>query len=330
MVACSAALINFNKYVLQSFPFPMYLMMLHMAFCSFFAALLFILTPSLFPSLTDPQRRITFDRGLLLGGVLPIAISYAGNLFFSNLAYLYCSVAYLQMMKQGNVVFVYAASVLVGLEALRWRSTFVLLFIMLATFVNITGEIHFSLVGTLVQGASQFFEVIRIVLQATLLSGSGKLDALSFVLVVMPQCLLSFAFVLLVHYYFPFIESRGLDGPSMDHVHLWPQLLLSCSIAFLLNVSIALFVKYSSAVALVLAGLVKDALVVLISCGIMHEAISNMQRVGLTMQLAGIFVWSTMKSYPHVFGKHGFVIAFRLILSGNPNEIEPLGVGKAA
>eukprot|EP00448_Togula_jolla_P011388 CAMPEP_0170600532 /NCGR_PEP_ID=MMETSP0224-20130122/17385_1 /TAXON_ID=285029 /ORGANISM="Togula jolla, Strain CCCM 725" /LENGTH=356 /DNA_ID=CAMNT_0010925265 /DNA_START=214 /DNA_END=1284 /DNA_ORIENTATION=+ len=319
MVIFSAGLINFNKYMLHPdrFPFPMHLILMHTVFCSSFAGLLFTVQPSLFPSLTDPERKVTVTPALILNSCLPIAVAYAGNLLFSNLAYLYSSVAFLQMMKEGNVAFIYGASLVVGLETFRWRNAGVLLFIIIATVANVEGEINFSLTGLLIQGVSQVFEVLRIILQSIILTGSGKLDALTYVMVVMPLCFMSLSCVMLARWLVPGLGGTGLVAPSAaDVIAWWPLLLVNCSLAFMLNVSIALFLKYSSAVAMVLAGLVKDALVVVISGAFLHEAISTTQRFGFIAQLIGVAIWSTMKTFPLNFEEHGFVGGFVSVCSG--------------
>lgn len=318
MILCSVGLINFNKYMVKTvFPFPTYLVLVHTSFGAVLAFLLYVLKPSFFPSLKDGDARVSIDRDLILGKILPIAFVFAGNLVLSNMAYMYSSVAFLQMMKEGNVVFVYIASLAVGIEVFKYRSCFLLTLIMLATMLNIEGEIHFSLVGTLIQGASQLFEVIRLVLQALVLSGRGlKLDSLTYVLLVLPPCFL-FIVLLLAARGLGLLPSGDAVAPSWGDVQgCWPLLLLNGLAAFALNVSIALFVKHTSAVAMVLAGLVKDSMVILTSVLCMGEAMSHTQQVGFGLQLWGVFVWSLMKQFPDKFEEHGLIGGVHAVLLG--------------
>merc|ERR1719506_2709633 len=129
-----------------------------------------LLRPSLFPSLTCPERRVIIDRHIIFRGALPIALLFSTQLVLSNTAYLHSSVAFLQMMKESNLVMVYLLSLLFALEQYRFRSIMILLFICGATSMTIVGELHFSWTGFAVQGIRQVFECGKIVLQSVLLS----------------------------------------------------------------------------------------------------------------------------------------------------------------
>jgi len=327
MIACSVSLINFNKYLIgsETFPFPMHLVLMHTLTGSIFATTLYQFVPSLFPSLSDPLTGMCVNRELIMGKALPIAVVFAGNLVLSNMAYEYATVAFLQFMKEGNVILVYGLSLIVGLEFFKWRAFAVLTFLMLATMVCIHGEMHFSMAGFVIQGTSQIFEVIRIVLQTMLLSAAGlKLDALTYVLVVLPLCFGVLVISLLL--------ISGLEMAGVQHIGVirspqWadivaaaPLLFLNALAAFSLNVSIALFIKRTSAVAMVLAGIVKDCTVVLISLVLFSESISRNQALGFSMQLVGVFMWSLMKQFPDQFEQHGLLGGLVAVFSGAPTQ----------
>jgi len=323
MITCSVALINFNKHLVTTvFPFPTHMVLMHTAFGSILTAILYLVRPSFFPSLTDSDSKVSLDHELIVGKAIPIAFVFAGNLVLSNMAYMYSSLAFLQMMKEGNVVLVYVGSLFAGLEVFKLRSCCLLTFIWLATMLNIKGEINFSFVGTLIQGASQIFEVIRLVLQAIVLSDHGqKLDSMTYVLVVMPICFL-FVALLLALRACGFMASADTTVFQWSYVSgCWHLLLMNALLAFFLNVSIAIFVKHTSAVAMVLAGLVKDSLVVVSSVAFLGEAVSRTQQVGFALQLGGVLVWSLMKRFPHQFEEYGLVGGVRVVLMGNKGSM---------
>merc|ERR1719420_2204711 len=81
------------------------------------------------------------------------------------------------------------------------------------------------------------------------------------------------------------------------------MLAANATLAFGLNVAIALFMKQSSAVGFILAGIVKDAVIVLAGVMILHEPISPLQMVGFVFQLILIWIWSMMKIFPDRFEK---------------------------
>jgi len=237
------------------------------------------------------------------------------------MAYLYANVAFLQMMKQANVVLVYVASLAVGLEFFRLRNIGVLCFILVGTTMNIVGEIQLSLVGCLLQSSSQCFEVSRLILQSMLLSGKGiKLDVLTYNLVVMPLCFLALASFISIEAMFPEKFAVGLKAPAWEEVVKHRYLLLAnMLLAFVLNVSIALFIKFSSAISMVLANVLKDIMVVLTSVVLLNEVVSAWQMIGFAVQIIGVFTWSMMKTFQKRF-EQGIVSGFaELFVEGFSN-----------
>merc|ERR1719454_1874968 len=89
------------------FPHAIPLVLTHMIVCTVLTLLLRMVTPSLFPSLTDPDTRIEVDRKFMLKGVLPIGACFASSLVLGNMAYSYLGVAFIQMIKESNLVWVY-------------------------------------------------------------------------------------------------------------------------------------------------------------------------------------------------------------------------------
>merc|ERR1719265_906960 len=166
--------------------------------------------------------------------------------------------------------------------------------------LTIHGEVNFSMTGFLIQGTGQIFECCKIVLQAMLLSAAGrKLDALTYVLLVMPLCAVCLGAGMGVLVAFP--HSHFLT-PELHHLYSWwPHLLANACIAFLLNVVIAMFVKHSSAVAFILAGIVKDAMIVAAGGFLLNEVVTVIQFIGFGLQLAAILLWSLMKIFPDKF-----------------------------
>lgn len=317
-IATSSGLITFNKYLMHAdrFPFSVSLVLMHSLFCSVLTGLLYLLRPSLFPSIAGPaEGRVAVDRELLLKGAAPIAFFFTAQLVLSNTAYLHSSVAFIQMMKESNLVFVYILSLLVAIERFKVTHVFILFFVLAATDLTIHGEKNFNLQGFVIQGLGQLFECARIVLQAVLLTSVGKkLDALSYVLLVMPLCFCFLAVSLIgLTFVWP---NDNFPSPKMQDLYTWwPYLLLNSLIAFALNVVIALFIKNSEAVSFILAGILKDAMIVLVGGLGLGESISRLQVAGFGMQIVGILIWSLMKTFPESF-EDGFVAGFVDVLRG--------------
>lgn len=321
-VCISAGMIAFNKYLMNEkrFPFAVPLVLLHSAFSSILALVMFWVKPSLFPSLTDPMKKVPVDRDLMLKGAVPIAFLFSVQLVLSNTAYLHSSTAFLQMMKEANLVLVYAFSLVVALETFSWTKGKVLFAIMLATFFTIHGELHFSMLGFIIQGTGQLFESLKIVFQGYVLSNSGrKLDALSYVLLVMPLCLLFLGSMFFCLVYVHPLET--LQTPAWkDVVHWAPVLLANCCVAFSLNLTIALFLKYSTPISFILAGIAKDACIVSAGATFLGEMVSTVQVAAFALQLGLIWVWSMMKIFPEHF-ENGVISGFGSLSGlGNVDE----------
>mmetsp|Transcript_52773 Transcript_52773/g.112957 ORF Transcript_52773/g.112957 Transcript_52773/m.112957 type:complete len:376 (+) Transcript_52773:109-1236(+) len=319
----SSALINFNKVLMSKdmFPYSIILVLLHTAFCCVCAGVLLLIKPSLFPALTDPEKKVNIDASFLMKRCLPVALFFSGQLVLSNSAYTYASVAFLQMMKESNVVLVYLLALAAQVEVFRWRQAWLLFFIVLMTMVTVEGEIHFSLVGFAIQGLSCLCESGKIIVQGVLLSGGGrKLDPLSYVLIVSPLCFAFLVAILLVHVYAVPISVIALPAWSEIVNHRW-LLAANALVAFSLNVVIALFIQYSSAIAFVVMGIVKDAMIVVASAAILHEPLSTQQMIGFPAQLMLVLLWSLLKAFPAQF-ENGMVNGVRTFVKGDANKAE--------
>jgi drug/metabolite transporter (DMT)-like permease len=315
-IVTSACMVAFNKYLMnqERFPFAVPLVLIHAGFSSVCTLMMFLIKPSLFPSLTSATEKVSIDRDLILRGALPIALLFSVQLMLTNTAYLHSSMAFLQMMKEANLVLVYAFSLLVAMEVFCWDKLKIILMILIATTMTIHGELQFSWTGFALQGTGQLFESSKIVLQAMLLSNTGrKLDVLTYVLIVMPLCFCMLgSFLLMLLYIAP---SEHLQTPQWsDIVSWWPILAANAFLAFGLNVAIAFFMKQSSAVGFILAGIVKDAAIVLFGVFALHEPISPIQFFAFAAQLVLIWIWSLMKIFPEKFEK-GVLTGIFMLLS---------------
>jgi hypothetical protein len=302
-IVTSAGMIAFNKYLMHEgrFPYAVPLVLIHSAFSSCCALLLFIVRPSLFTSLTSAEEKVAVDRNLILRGALPIALLFSVQLVLSNTAYLHSSMAFLQMMKESNLVLVYCFSLIAAMEIFCWTKVRVVVLIVLATTLTIQGELNFSWDGFALQGTSQLFESLKIVLQALLLSSAGrKLDVLTYVIVVMPLCFCVLGSILCTLVFVHPVEHIAIPRWA-DILPWWRVLAANAALAFVLNVTIALFMKRSSAVGFILAGIAKDAVIVFGGVIAMDESMSRIQLFGFISQLCLIWLWSLMKLFPEKF-----------------------------
>eukprot|EP00971_Amphidinium_carterae_P230669 4577579-Amphidinium_carterae.1 len=135
-ISVSAAMICFNKYLISKdrFPFATVLTTLHMVNSLTMSTLCYYFFPAMFPSAhfvfgEKGKRKELREIGVALMPFSLIALAGAVSLVSSNTAYKYSSVAFLQMVKESHIIFVYTMMVIVGLDQLRLRNCAILFFI---------------------------------------------------------------------------------------------------------------------------------------------------------------------------------------------------------
>jgi len=273
------------------------------------------LKPSMCPYLLEAR----LDSGIICKAVLPIAVCFTIQIILSNQAYLFADVAFLQMLKESNVVAVYIFSVLFAVEQLKWQYVNVLLLIVCATWMTVKGELNFTMAALLLQGTSFFAESLKITLQGLLLSNAGsgkKMDSFSYLLIIMPWCFCMFAIFLFICTFALPADQTIMPVPTLQQTRrMWPLLLANAALAVLLNVVGTFFVKATSAVSYVLTGILKDVMIVVTGILYLGHQCSKLQAVGFTLQVTLVFVWSMMKTFPDEF-QQGFVAGLQFVLFG--------------
>jgi drug/metabolite transporter (DMT)-like permease len=287
-IGISAVLINFNKYMMHKdrFPFSMMLTTCHMTVSWISGLLLYFLVPSLFSSMSVAKK----NKLQIIKFFGPLGLLFAIGVVLSNQAYLYCSVAFLQFMKQTNVALMFGLSCLVGSQVCDRMKVLIIMWIMAGAAMAVEGEVKFVLVGFLVQVGSQLGECMKNILQEYILSGSEiKLDPLTYQLFMCPVCLL----VLCVGNFFTWDPAIIVQAKQW-----WPYLIPNALCAFFLNVTIAVLIKQTSAMAFILAGVVKDMVIVCASTYVFGDSLARQQVMGFTVATTGIFIWSYCKVQP--------------------------------
>jgi len=285
-VATSTALIRFNKHMMHKdvFPFSLALSAIHMMVSFALCGLLYVVRPSMFPAM----EKIQDQRLDLMKWFLPIGACFAVMLYGSNQAYIYCSVALLQFMKEANVMIVFLISCAVGLQVMNRLRLALIVWVIIGAAISVSGDLQFALVGVAFQAMSQVAECARIVLGEFVLSGR-KLDPLTYTTFVAPTC-----FVVLMAGN-ALAWDPAIIPAAMMH---WRLLAANACVAFLLNVLVATVIKEVSAVGFVLTGLTKDIVIVVLSCVMFMEPITHTQASAFIMTLAGVGMWSLMKINP--------------------------------
>jgi drug/metabolite transporter (DMT)-like permease len=299
-IALSGGLINFNNYLITKgrFPHPMPLTAMHMIGNLLICSLVLLVRPSAMPSFENCKANLV----KLYKYLAPIATCMAITLYGSNAAYLYSSVAFLQFMKEANVVLVFVFSALVGLQFFNRQRVVVIVWIIMGSSLCVSGDLHFVFIGFMLQGISQLTECVRAVVAELVLTDSEfELDPLSYTFFVAPVCFLVLAVGIITTWDHDVITDLAV---------WWPYVIPNACLAFCLNVAATQVIKETSAMGYIIAGVVKDVVLVVFSWAVFHDSITREQWISFTVTLAGVFFWSFMKVCP----EHTLVKCFETVL----------------
>jgi len=282
-IGLSALVILLNKYVLaySGFPFPIALTLSHMAFC---ASLAFVLIKL---GISDTAH---MDSAMYIRSVLPIAALFAGTLWMGNAAYMYISVAFIQMIKALMPAAVYTSGIVFGTEKYSLSYALNMVVVTIGVAAASYGELNFNLIGVLFQGGSILTESTRLVLIQILLQQQGiKLNPITTLYYVAPAC---FMFLLLP---FAFLELPTFLDPKA----IWEfdpyLLLLSAASAFALNMAVFLLIGRSSALTMNIAGVIKDWLLIMLSVLMFGSPVSVLQLLGYGVAFGGVCWYNYLK-----------------------------------
>jgi len=263
--------------------------------------------PSLFPSAPNVFKEpLLLDAGANfyrcdplrlmkpLAPFVPIAACGGLCLVAGNWAYKFATVSFLQMIKESHIVIVYILTLAFGLEQPTIRNAAVLLFVAASATLAVSAQAELSVRGLMLQMVAGLFGSLQIVLTNVMLasSGKGRIDPLTMVLCVAPLMLVGLVPATTLTWE-PRIMSRAIAFRS------W--LAINIFLAFLLQVSSALTIKYLSGTGMSLASMAKDLGIVFAASKILGEQLSSLQVAGFVGSVLGMSVYTGMKLFPTVF-----------------------------
>ncbi|KAK8925657.1 putative sugar phosphate/phosphate translocator [Platanthera zijinensis] len=284
----SFSVIIYNKYILDpkmyNWPFPISLTMIHMGFCSSIAVLL---VRGL--RLVELPSSPPMTHELYISSVVPIGALYAFSLWFSNSAYIYLSVSFIQMLKALMPVAVYSISILLSKESFRRATMANMLSISFGVAIAAYGEARFDAWGVLLQLGAVAFEATRLVLIQILLSSKGiALNPITTLYYVAPCCLVFLTLPWAI------VELPVLRGTSSFHFDFLVFGTNSLC-AFALNLAVFLLVDRTSALTMNVAGVVKDWLLIAFSWSVIRDTVTTINLVGYGIAFLGVGYYNHIK-----------------------------------
>ncbi|CAG8402516.1 unnamed protein product [Penicillium salamii] len=282
LIFLSSFLIHFNRYILIAFPFPTTLTAWHLTVSALGTRLLAKTT-----GLINPVQA---PMGKLYGVYfIPISISFSMNIILNNVAYMYLSVAFIQMFKSLGPVVVLLSGWAAGLYTLTPSLLAIVCAICIGILISCYGEVRLHGLGLLIQSGALIFEAIRLIMTEQLLSSQKFCFTPLLSLYYLSPLCAGFCWVISLA-----TERNALTGEHMREVNVW--LLFSNGIvAFLLNIAAVFFISKSSSLSLALCGGPKAMMTIAASVWLWQDAVTLPQVGGFFLALLGLFFYNIIQ-----------------------------------
>lgn len=185
-IVLSSGVIIYNNYIYNTlhFKYPVFLVTWHLTFAAIGTRVLQRTT-----HLLDGAKDVPVSKDMFFRSILPIGLLFSGSLILSNTAYLYLSVAYIQMLKAFTPVAILLITWATRISEPSRKLLLIVVMISSGVAIASKGERWFSWVGFFIQAGGVGFEATRLVLIQTLLHGL-KMDPLVSLHLYAPVCAL--------------------------------------------------------------------------------------------------------------------------------------------
>jgi hypothetical protein len=295
----SCAVIVYNKWVFTAggFPYPLALTCMHMTTCFVVFGSIRKFAPQSIRTFVMPDADVVTPWDVFIKNFVLISVFYAGTLGTGQMAYLFASVPFIQMMKPMNIIFASIAAFIVGVEVPTYSHVIIVCIIAFGISVATGNAAEFSAVGAVLQVVSSASEGCRLALVQTVTTTGMKLDPVSTVyhFSFTSAVLLAIA---------SFLHERPYDFSKL--LSPW-VLVLNCAMAVILNILVATVIKKTSAVTFTLGGIVKDMGVFAASAYMFTTPITRLMVCGYAFSLSGICMYKVYKDNLELFKQVGFL-----------------------
>lgn len=284
-IAASSTIILYNKFLIfdMGFDFPGTLAIFHQ-----FASLLLALVAVYMCRIEVPVLRLE----IVGKNFVIMAILFSVNLWCSNMAYMYLSVAFIQMIKAITPCIVLMFSFILRIETPSLYLVAIIVVItcgVLMTSINDQSR-SAGAFGLVIQMVAIVAEALRLTLTKKLFKDIS-LSPIAALLYMCPSCLVILCTMWLAS------EGPRLCSLNMQPIHAIPPLYLctNAACAFLLNASSMLLVKYTSALTLNISGIVNDFLLIAWSVAVAGATVGWLQYIGYAVSTVGICLYTHFK-----------------------------------
>jgi hypothetical protein len=224
-----------------------------------------------------------------LQAIVPIGACYALTLWIGNVAYMYLSVSFIQMLKALTPAVVFVVGCLFGTERFDWATMSNMFLVSAGIAIASFGELNFNPVGLMCQLASIISESVRLVLVQILLQHRGlELNPITALYYVAPCC---FGFLMI-----PFVALEMDKVMSDANIVISPfYMLTNGAAAFALNMAVFLLIGKTSALTMKVAGVAKDWMLIALSVAVFHSDVTQLNMLGYMIAFGGACLYNYLK-----------------------------------
>lgn len=285
-IVLSTALILLNKHILSraGFNFPVTLVLIHMSFCSLCALIWKLCGWITVPYLGGPR--------VYIARFVPVGLFFAASLSLGNAAYLFISVAFVQMLKASTPVATLLVSLCLGLERPSCRLGFYVMLVSSGIIALCVAQVNPSVPGVLLQLGSISCEAVKLCLVNILLTSRGlKLSPVASLYFIAPVCA---AALLPVWVLFEAarLAARGTGAFAAVGGGIFA---VNLCLAYVLNIATMALIQNTSALTLNVAGVIKDLLLIGYSVTVSGAIVSTTQYGGYFVAFVGVAAYSSYK-----------------------------------
>jgi len=266
--------------IFLSLGFPIFLTTWHLVFSTVMTQML-----ARFTTVLDSRKKVPMTGRVYLRAIVPIGMFFSLSLMFSNAAYLFLSVAFIQMLKATTPVAVLLVTWGLGIAPPNMKTLGNVSVIVVGVVIASLGEIKFVMIGFVVQVLGIVCEATRLAMVERLLSSAEfKMDPLVSLYYFAPACAVMNGIMFLI------MEAPKLSMEKILDLGLG-TLLLNASVAFCLNIAVVFLIGKTSSLVLTLSGVLKDILLVVASMVIFLDPVSGLQAFGYSIALGGLMYY---------------------------------------
>ena len=306
---CSIALTFYNKWLFQSFNFPLLVTLIH------------FLTQFVLAGLIRSVMSCSRSSPILLSWsayckrIYPAGVTAALDIGLSNMSMMFITVSLYVMSKTTSVVFVLMFAILLRLESPRISTLLVVVLVSVGLFLFTYKSTQFNLGGFILVMTASFLSGLRWVLLQSItqkeeLGLSNPIDTTYHMAPIMALGLVGPAFFMegfpasLSDELFRFESYMTLESTT-------GKIALGAGIAFLLTISEYMFVHQTSSLTLSISGIFKELLTMFLAAEINHDHMSLINMAGAALCLTGIM----------------FHVIFKAVYTKNRYDVHGSGYG---